>query len=1338
VSLRTDLAFGAEAKRQTMTSTQEAPDTLDAAIEAQLAPNERRWLKWLRRAGWALVAMYILIAAGMLALRFWLLPTVADHKERIAAAVSSALGERVEIGTVEAEWLGLRPRLELTDVRIFDRRGEEALALPYVGVAVAWSSLVTGELRFKSILLDRPDLSIRRDPQGKIYIAGLELKPNTAPDGSAADWLLKQGEIVIRDGTVEWSDEYRRASPIRLERVGFLLQNDGRHHRFAIRAAPPQELASAIDLRGDLIGRTIDQLGEWNGRLYAAFDYVDLAGWQTWVDYPVEVRGGRGALKLWLGFADKSLTELAADVALADVATRLAPELPLAEVRDVRGQFGAKKTLRFELIDLDGVPDIAYDAFARQLALVMKSGTALAPADFIAHWEPAQGGSRARGELVARSIELAPLALVGEYLPFPEAARKTLAALSPEGRLADVNFTWTGEIEQPTTYAARGKFADLGMRPYERVPGFSRLSGTFDVNDRSGNVTLASKAVAVEYPKILLEERLSFESISARVGWSFPQGGLQLRLDDVAFSNADLAGTLSGSYRSDGKGMKGLDLTARVSRAEGKSVYKYIPFLPPSVATWLKDGIQSGAVGETRVRFRGDPRDFPFSDPKKGEFRISGRVTGGTLEYAAGWPKLTNVTADILFDGPRLKITSARTNALGAQISSAIVAFPDLYAPGRTDLVADGEAQGPAGEFLRFIAQSPVREALDGLTDRWTAEGRASLKVHLELPLEHLERTKLAGTFQFANNGLGMGPGEPALTQVNGRVDFTESGASARNLTAHALGGAINAQVTTRDGVITALVQGNVDVSQLARQLELPIADRLRGTMPFRYTSTTARQRPSSSVFESSLVGVAVDLPAPFSKAAADSAPLRMERSAIPDEAEGAKNVRRDRIAVTVGKLIDAQAQVRSEGGRVTIERAAVGIGDLGVALPERPGVFISGNLKTLDLDRLLPTLTAAGEKAGTTDFSITALSLRAGELVAGGRLFHDITVRAQFDSRKTWRADVNAREVAGEIEWRAEGQGALRAQLKHLVHPEAAPGATDSDGVVNELPALRLVADRYTFNGHELGRLELRAVNEQKGWRLAQLELAAPDGTVTASGLWQPPRLGAERTELDVKMDVKDVGTYLARLGYGDTVAKGTATLEGAVQWSGPVYRIDYGSLGGHLALKAAKGQFVKVDPGVGKLLGVLSLQSLPRRVSLDFRDVFSDGFAFDSITGSAKIARGVATTDNLAMAGPAASVAITGQADLAKETQDLSVRVVPTIGDGVALAAGVALLNPIVGAGALLAQRLFKDPLGQMLAFEYHVSGSWEDPKVIKVRAPSPQQVEGELGAPKTEESK
>src|SRR5262245_11204285 len=247
-------------------------DATDDLIEAQLPPAERRWLKWLRRAGWTLVGLYFLVAIAMLALRFWVLPSVADHKPQIEAAVSRALGERVEIGAITAEWLALHPRLELAGVKVFDRRGKEALALQSVAVTVAWRSVLAGELRFRSIVLERPDLVVRRDPDGRVFVAGLELemKAEDRSDGVAGDWIFKQGEIIVRGATVEWQDERRRAVPLRLERVDFLLENDGRHHRFALRAEPPRELGLPLDIRGDLVGRTVAELKEWNGRVYAS------------------------------------------------------------------------------------------------------------------------------------------------------------------------------------------------------------------------------------------------------------------------------------------------------------------------------------------------------------------------------------------------------------------------------------------------------------------------------------------------------------------------------------------------------------------------------------------------------------------------------------------------------------------------------------------------------------------------------------------------------------------------------------------------------------------------------------------------------------------------------------------------------------------------------------------------------------------------------------------------------------------------------------------------------------------------------------------------------------
>ena len=182
------------------------------------------------------------------------------------------------------------------------------------------------------------------------------------------------------------------------------------------------------------------------------------------------------------------------------------------------------------------------------------------------------------------------------------------------------------------------------------------------------------------------------------------------------------------------------------------------------------------------------------------------------------------------------------------------------------------------------------------------------------------------------------------------------------------------------------------------------------------------------------------------------------------------------------------------------------------------------------------------------------------------------------------------------------------------------------------------------------------------------------------------------------------------------DVVRRGSGKAEGQVAWLGSPITLDYPSLSGNFNVNVENGQFLKTDPGIAKLLGVLSLQSLPRRLTLDFRDVFSEGFAFDFFRGDVSIAQGIARTNNLQMKGVNAAVLMEGQADIAKETQSIKVVVVPEINAGSASLA-MAYINPVVGLTTFLAQLILRKPLIEAATFELLVDGSWLDPRVTKV---------------------
>jgi uncharacterized protein YhdP len=269
------------------------------------------------------------------------------------------------------------------------------------------------------------------------------------------------------------------------------------------------------------------------------------------------------------------------------------------------------------------------------------------------------------------------------------------------------------------------------------------------------------------------------------------------------------------------------------------------------------------------------------------------------------------------------------------------------------------------------------------------------------------------------------------------------------------------------------------------------------------------------------------------------------------------------------------------------------------------------------------------------------------------------------------------------------------------------------------QLPALDIVAENFQMGAKPMGKLELKATQQERDWRIDKLTLTHPDGTLTADGVWQS-WLSSPRTQVNVKWTVSDASSVLARLGYPDTMRGGIAEIGGTLSWNGGPHQLDYASLSGKFAIRAAKGQFRQMEPGFGKLLGILSLQSLPRRLSLDFRDVFSRGFAFDEILGEVKVDQGIAVTDKLLIAGPAAKILMGGSVDLNRETQNLQVKVSPHVSDGVALATGL-LGGPIAALAAFVAQKLLKDPFGDLVAYHYAVTGSWADPVVTRNEAPA-----------------
>lgn len=1131
----------------------------------------------------------------------------------------------------------------------------------------------------------------------------------------------------------------------------------------------------------------------WSGELFADFGRVDVARLRTYADlseWGVAVRSGHGAVRTWLDVERGQVKAATADVDLQDVDVQLGPDLEPLALDTVQGRAQADwgpggfgfETPNLSFRTRDGLAWPASQVHVRHRngqdgAL----GTELA-ADRI---ELAPLAAIAERLPLAPEVRrwLAELTPAGRVEGFsarwrPATPASATAAAVPLSYRASGRVVGLALAGKPS-----GERSQFGDHPVPGRPGVQGATARFELDQNGGRADLSIDQGVLQLPDVFEDPNLALDSLRGRLRWSVAGERIDVWLEDASLSNADAQGTASAhwttadpatsSARSRFPGI--LDLTARLTRADATRVHRYLPLVvAPEVRRYVQEAVRGGGSGQVDFRIKGDVYDVPFDLPgTRGEFRISAALKGVDFAFVppflqeageAPWHVLKGLDAQLVLDRQRLQLTQVQSGVEGApqvRLTDGRITIANLVDAPTVQVSA--HARGPAGEVLDMVRKTPLNTLTGEALTQARMTGPADVRFDLQLPIDDLRHSKVKGTAQFTGNDVQITPDSPLMANATGSLAFSERGFQVTGGRARLYGGEARfeggMQPDPAGGPARLLFSGQgTATAEGLRDGQLGFVSRLfaRAQGSAAYTARLAFRGGVAEVdVQSSLQGMGFALPAPLDKAPAAALPLHYRNEVLafrgPHDAPEATT---DRMSVDLGASGASHLSLRYERDVTTpvsrVLRGSIGLGlaaDEAAPVPPQ-GVLANARLREIDVDawqRVFSELDSAppseagaataDRAAAATDgqaYLPTVLAASAERVTVDGRTFRDVVIGGSREDQ-LWRANIDARELNGYVEYRqpggggAAGAGSVYARLARLVLAPA--DASDVEAILQQpssVPALDIAVDDFVLDERRLGRVEIEAVNRggprNREWRLNRLHFAVPEASFNATGNWVATGASEQRRmALNFRLDIADSGKLLTRFGREGTVRGGRGSIEGNIGWLGSPFKIDYPSLSGQLKADIASGQFLKVEPGAAKLLGVLSLQALPRRLVLDFRDVFSEGFAFDFVRGDASLTQGVVATNNLQMKGVNAAVLMEGQADIARETQDLKVVVVPELNAGTASLIATAI-NPAVGLGTFFAQFLLRQPLQSAATQEFRITGHWADPKVDKVERSVP----------------
>lgn len=1262
---------------------------------------KRRWWTWAVSL-LAAAVIFGAVVSGLFQLAVLALPS---YRQDLSDWVTRVAGRPVQIGGVSLVWRGVYPRLDLSGITLYTQTGdEEALSAERLSLGFSLWRLVRGDALPSRIELAGLSLAVEVDAEGRLRVRGLETADTPRDDWSAL--VRRFRHVRLENCEVRFSDPRLDARDWAFKLRRFDLDQSDQGFEFDGIVQLQPELGGEVTVSADLRG-TLARLDSWSGSFSLEAARLRPQGWLArWLLPEAQIGAQDLEIDLDGELADGRLRE-----------ARIGLEAgPVVVARSGRSQLWQK--LRASA----GVEAIKGGGWQLQLSRLEADDTDLARGTL--RLRPFENGRAV--DVEADRVELG--ALAPWFAIWRHAGGWSQWAARAGGRIENLVLRLrprAGDGDgSRLDYSLNARLLGLALREDARF-GFSGLDAEISADQNGGRLRLVEGPLQLNLPTAL-KVPVDLDRLKAQVQWQRVAEGWRLQVPEFEWALRSLQGR--GAVTLDFPEAEGaspvIDLAADLSAGDVLDARPFMPRTwPDSLQHWLERGIVAGRVPQARLAIRGPLGDFPYHRRPTGQWTLDIETAGVTLDYAPGWPRIADIAAALHFTGNGLGIQTRTATVLGMPVESGRAVFEDFH---DAMLRVDASLSGELARQYAFLRASPLRKPLAGLVDHTRAAGKSRVDLQLQIPLHDLHATQVAGTVTVDNAQLFYGALDSPVSGIVGTVAFTERGVTAESLTARFEDLPLTARIEAREqthGVVVVEFPFAPRGDAVGASRYVPAFVRRRLSGESRWRGELAIREHTALELASDLQGTAVDLPAPLGKSAESAVPLRLR---IGSDAQAPV-----RIALEYAQRAGVNLILASHENALRLDGLHARLGAAAAPAARSGSFLLDGKLATLDVAALSGVL---GDDADAEGFRLDLAELDVERL--RWRAIETGPVRLRYQPRSGgWRLQLEGDRTRGTVDWARAGN-TVSARLQRVdlrllpgdaMAPAApapvaasAPAATPFDPA--QWPRLDVECADLRLGEVPLGQLVLRTQALGGGQRLERLSLAGGDVQLQSSGQWRRAE-GRSSAALRFTLDSRNIGGLLQALNYAPNLEARHSRFSGELDWAPAAPGLEWPQPRGRIEAEVEDGQLRAVQPGGARVLGLINFYALPRRLTLNFKDVVGEGLSFDRIHGSFRLGDGIASTDDLGIEAPSLRMEVRGNVGLAARDYDQRISVYPDVSSGVTL--GAALLGgPAVGALVLLAQELLEKPLDQATELSYRVTGSWDNPKVERTdgRQPAP----------------